>query len=119
MVTGCIQYQTGESKLMSFLKANQFSSSEFFLILFWARNPYAKLSLYTIASAVNAARTNLREAITSLVKKNILIERHNCEELTTYCLNSDYDLRECISELNGMNRDEIKIVQRQLEGAAI
>jgi hypothetical protein len=119
MVTGCIQYQSGESKLICFLKANQFTTSEFYLMIFWAKNPYAKLSLYTITSAMNTARANLREAITALVRKNILIERQTSEELTTYCLNSDFDLRECINELNGMNRDEIKLVQKQLEGAAI
>jgi hypothetical protein len=119
MVTECIQCQSGEGKLINFLKTNQLSTSEFYLMLFWAKNPYAKLSLYTITDAISAAGTNMRNAITALVKKNILIERHNSEELTTYCLNNDYELRECINELNCMNKDEVRFMQKQLEGAAI
>jgi DNA-binding MarR family transcriptional regulator len=119
MVTECIRCQSGESKLIRFLRANQLSTSEFHLMMFWAKNPYAKLSLYTITDAINTAGANMRDAITALVKKNILIERHNSEELTTYCLNNNYELREYINELNCMNKDEIKFMQKQLEGAAI
>ena len=119
MVTECIQYHTAESKLLLFLKENHFTSSEFYLMLFWARNPYAKLSLYTITNAMNKASMNIREAITSLVRRNILIEKHTYEELTTYCLNSDYDLHECIDELTAMDKEQIRIVQKQLEGAAV
>jgi len=119
MVIECVQYQTAESRLLSFLKENHFTSSEFYLMLFWARNPYAKLSLYTITNTMNKASMNIREAIKSLVERNILVERHTSEALTTYCLNSDYDLHECINELTVMDRDQIKTVQKQLEGAAI
>jgi hypothetical protein len=119
MVTECIQYHTTESKLLLFFKENHFTSSEFYLMLFWARNPYAKLSLYTITNAMNKASMNIREAITSLVRRNILIEKHTCEELTTYCLNSDYDLHECIDELTIMNKEQIRTIQKQLEGAAV
>ena len=119
MVTECIQYHTTESKLLLFLKENHFTSSEFYLMLFWARNPYAKLSIYTITNVVNKASMNIREAIKSLVRRNILVENHTHEELTTYYLNSDYDFRECINELRSMDKEQIRTVQNQLEGAAV
>jgi hypothetical protein len=121
MVTECIEYQyrTTESKLLLFLKENQFTSSEFYLMLFWARNPYAKLSLYTITNAMTKASMNIREAIKSLVRRNILIEKQTYEELTTYYLNSNYDLREFVSEIITMNKEQIRSVQKQLEGAAV
>jgi hypothetical protein len=121
MVTECIEYRhpTTESKLLLFLQENHFTSSEFYLMLFWAKNPYAKLSLYTITNVVNKASMNIREAIKSLVHRNILVEKHTYEELTTYYLNSDYDLREWINELITMDKEQIRTVQNQLEGAAV
>ena len=118
MVIECFQYHTTESKMLLFLKENHFTSSEFYLMLFWAKNPYAKLSLYTITNAMNKASLNLREAIKSLVKRNILIERHTSEALSTYCLNGACDSIECINELTGMNKEQIRLLQQQLEGAA-
>ena len=119
MVIDCVQYRVANSSLFHFLKENQFTDLELRLLLFWAKHPHAKVSLYTIAYALDTARMNLRDAITALVRKSILVERHSCGDLTTYYLDNNHSTLNCISELLKMDWNQIKILQKQLEGEAI
>ena len=119
MVIDCIQYRVANSKLYGFLKENDFTRMELKLLMFWARHPNAKLSLYTIASALDTAKFNLREAISSLVKKSILVEQRHNSDLITYSLCSDWDMRELVEELSRMDWNQLKVLEQQLEGAAI
>ena len=99
---------------------NSCSGLELQLLRFWGRYPQAKLSLYTIANALDTARINLRHAITTLVEKGILLkEQHDGNGLTTYSLSSDLQTQEYIEELSKLGRHEIKILEKQLEGEAI
>ena len=118
MVTECLDYRITDSILFTFLKDNKYNILELRLLLFWARHPNAKLSLHTIASALDTARLNLREAISSLVSRGCLIEQHNSNELTTYSLSNDQNTHEYIEELGRMDWNQIKILEKQLEGAA-
>lgn len=119
MVIDCIQYRVANSKLFSFLKGNDFTKMELRLLAFWARHPHAKLSLYSIASALDSAKFNLREAISSLVRKNILIEQRNNNDLTTYSLAGDWNTKECVEELSRMDWNKLKVLEQQLEGGAL
>lgn len=119
MVIDCIQYRIANSKLFSFLKENDFTRIELKLLVFWARHPNAKLSLYSIASALETAKFNLRDSISSLVRKNILLEQHTNNDLTTYYLNNDWNTREFIDELSRMDWNQLKVLEQQLEGGAL
>jgi hypothetical protein len=119
MAVSCIQYRVENSKMFSFLKEKDFTKLELRLIIFWARHPHAKLSLYTIASALDTAKFNLREAISSLVTKNILLEQHNNNDLITYSLSGDWDVKEFFEEISQMDWNQLKVLEHQLEGVAI
>jgi hypothetical protein len=119
MVIDCLQHRMANSKVSGFLKNNDFSKLEFQLLVFWAKHPHAKLSLYSITNALDTAKLGLREAIYSLVRKNILLEQHNNSDLTTYFLNGDWNIRESIEELSRMDWNQLKVLQKQIEGGAI
>ena len=104
--------------------ANQYIASsctglELRLLRFWGRHPRAKLSLYTIAGALGAARIDLRQAIAILAEKGILKAQHNSNGLTTYSLSDDRQTQEYIEELAGLDWGEIKILEEQLEQQAV
>lgn len=119
MVIDCIQYRIANSKLFGFLKDNDFTRMELKLLVFWARHPNAKLSLYSIASALDTAKFNLRDAISSLVKKNILLEQHTNNDLITYYLCSDWNTREFVEEISRMDWNQLRVLEQQIEGGAI
>lgn len=119
MVIDCIQYRVANSKLFHFLKENSRTNLELQLIRFWARHPRAKLSLYTIASALDTAKINLREAIGSLIEKGVLQEQQDGNGLITYSLASDPQTQEYIEELARLDWNEIRVLEKQLEGEAV
>lgn len=119
MVIDCIQYRTTNSDLFRFLLENRFSDLELRLLLFWARHPHAKLSIYTIASAMDTARINLRDAISSLVKKCILEEHQNGCGLTTYFLSGESETKDRIDELSKLDWNQLRLLEKQLQGEAI
>src|SRR4030065_348851 len=90
MVIDCIQFRVANSSLFHFLKENSRSNLELQLIRFWARHPRARLSLYTIASALDTARINLREAIRSLIEKGGLQEQQDGNGLVTYSRSEEH-----------------------------
>lgn len=119
MVTDCRINQMASCELISFLKDIGCSDMQFQLLRFWGRHPRAKLSLYTIASALDTARINLRHAITALVEKSILIAQHDDNGLTTYALTSDQRTQEYIDKLARLDWGETKILEKQLEEEAV
>jgi predicted DNA-binding transcriptional regulator len=116
MVIDCVQYRVANSRLFNFLKENSRTNLELQLIHFWARHPRAKLSLYTIANALDTARINLREAIRTLIEKGILQEQQDGNGLITYSLASDPQTQEYIEELARLDWNEIRILEKQLDG---
>ncbi len=118
MVISHIQNQISNNTLMSFLKENDFNSLELQLLVFWAKHPNAKLSLYSIANVLDTAKLNLREAIYALVRKNVLLQKHNNNDLTTYYLNGNFDTRPIIEELSYLDWSQLKVLKKQLEGGA-
>ena len=120
MVIDCLHYRIADSKTLCMLKDNQLTDLELRLFFFWARHPHAKLSLYTIANAVDTAKINLRDAIESLVAKEILIEQQGkSHDLITYFLSNDLKIQECIDEISRMDWNQIKLLELQLQGEAI
>jgi hypothetical protein len=119
MVIDCLEYQTTNNDLVRFLVENRFSNLELRLLLFWARHPHAKLSIYTIASAMDTARINLRDAISSLVGKCVLEEQPNGCGLTTYYLSGDQSTQDRIDELSQLDWNQLKVLERQLQGEAV
>jgi len=119
MVIDCVQYRVANSRLFHFLKENSRTNLELQLIRFWARHPRAKLSLYTIASALDTAKINLREAIRSLIDKGILQEQQDGNGLITYSLTNDPQTQAYIEELARLDWTEIRILERQLEGEPV
>jgi len=119
MAVDCIQYRVASNKIFGFLQEKGVTKPELRLIIFWARHPHAKLSLYTIISALDTSKFNLRGTISSLVIKNILIEQRNNNDLITYSLSNDWDTKEFIGELSQMDWNQLKILEHQMEGEAI
>jgi hypothetical protein len=114
MVTDCRISQLEDYSLLSFLKDIDCTGMQFKLLCFWGRHPRAKLSLYTIASALDTSTTNLRGAITSLVGKGILTAQHNNDGLTTYML-SDNGAHEYIDKLGSLDWNQTMNLGRQLK----
>lgn len=120
MVIDCGINRVVNYELLSFLKDTGCCGMQFQLLRFWGRHPRAKLSLYTIASALDTARINLRYAITALVEKDILIAQHDDGNgLTTYALTSDQRTQEYIDELAKLDWNETKSLEKQLEEEAV
>src|SRR4030043_295021 len=119
MVIDCVQYRVANSRLFNFLKENSHTNLELQLIHFWARHPRAKLSLYTIANALDTARINLRESIRTLIAKGVLQEQEDGNGLITYSLASDPQTQEYIEELARLDWNEIRILEKHLEGEAV
>ena len=103
-----------ESDLLSFLKDMGCSGMQLKLLRFWGRHPRAKLSLYTIARASDAARIDLRDAMADLVEKGILTVQHNDNGLTTYALTGDQRTQEHIDELASLGRSEAISLEKQM-----
>jgi len=99
--------------------ASSLSALELRLLRFWQRHPRAKLSLYTIAGALDTARANLRHAITALVEKGILKEQDGDIGLTTYTLAGDWRMQEYIAGLVEFDWSELEISRKKLEGEAV
>jgi predicted DNA-binding transcriptional regulator len=68
---------------------------------------------------MDTAKINLREAIRSLIEKGILQEQDDGNGLITYSLANDPRTQEYIEELAKLDWNEIRILERQLEGEAI
>ena len=98
---------------------NSCKGLELRLLRFWGRNPRAKLSLYTIASALDTARIHLRYAITSLVEKGILKEQRSSNGLTTYALTNEQRIREYVDDVVKLDWSDINVLGNQLKGEAI
>ena len=114
MVTDCRISQLVDYSLLSFLKDINCTGMQFKLLCFWGRHPRAKLSLYTIASALDTSATNLRGAITNLVGKGILTAQHNNDGLTTYAL-SEQGAQEYIDKLGSLDWNQTMNLERQLK----
>ena len=119
MVIEYVENKTNSNKLFRFLLENRFNSLELRLLLFWAKHPHAKLSIYTIASALDTARINLRDAINELVSKCVLEEYENGCGLTTYFLSNNSNTQERIGELSQLDWSQWKILEKQLQGEAV
>ena len=108
MTTYCYMKKEEHHNLLSFLRKNSHVGLELQLLLFWGRHPYAKLSIYSIANALDTARINLRHAIKSLVDKGILTEQQNTNGLTTYILAENQEIQEQIRLLGQLDWSELK-----------
>lgn len=117
MVTDCIQNTSANSNPTICLTENQFSDLELRLMLFWAKHPQAKLSLYSFANAADSSRNDLRNAISSLVGKGILKDQYN-SDLTTYSLTDDQTTQDFMGKLCNMQLNQLKVLAKQLEGEA-
>lgn len=100
--------------MLSFLEDINCTGVQFKLLRFWVRHPKAKLSLYTMARALNTSAISLRDAITNLVEKGILTAQHNNHGLTTYAL-SEQGAQEYIDELGSLDMHQTKTLERQLK----
>ena len=114
VVIDCSIRQTVNYDLLSSLKDMGCTDMEFKLLCFWGRHRRAKLSLYTIAGALNTSAIGLRDAITSLVAKGILTAQHDHYGLTTYAL-SEQGAREYINELSNLDWNQTRNLGRQLK----
>jgi hypothetical protein len=115
MVTDCSVKLKVSYDLLFFLKDIGCSGMQFKLLCFWSRHPRAKLSLYTIARVLDTARIDLRNAITVLLEKGILITEHNSDNLTTYAISHDQRTQEYIEELAKLDWSGTKNLGKQLK----
>lgn len=112
-----IEQITGYDMLSSLEDINC-TGMQFKLLRFWVRHPRAKLSLYTMARALNTSAIGLRDAITNLVEKGILTAQHNNHGLTTYAL-SENGAQEYIDELSSLDMHQTKTLERRLKEKAV
>ena len=108
-----------KSDLLLFLKDIGCSGIQFRLLCFWGRHPKSRLSLYTIARALETARINLRHAMTALVEKGILVDQHDSNGLTTYALSGDQRIQEYIDELAKLDWSEAINLRKQLKDETV
>jgi len=118
VVIDCGIRETSQYDLKSFLKDIDCTGMQFNLLCFWGRHPRAKLSLYTIAGALNTSAIKLRDAITNLVEKGILTAEHSNNGLTTYAL-SEQRAREYVDELGGLDWKQTMDLIRQWKKEAV
>ncbi len=100
--------------LLSFLKDISCTGVQFKLLCFWGRHPKAKLSLYTIARALDTSAINLRSEITDLVEKGILTAHRNGDDLITYAL-ADQEAQGYIDELGSLDWNQVSNLRRRLK----
>jgi hypothetical protein len=115
--TGVTVEEIGDTANQYF--AGSCTGLELRLLRFWGRHPRAKLSLYTIAGALGAARLDLRQAIAILAERGILKQQDNSNGLTTYSLSDDRQTQEYIEELARLDWGGTKILEKQLERQAV
>jgi len=115
MVTDYKISRIANNELLLFLKNMGCSDIQFRLLCFWGRHPRSRLSLYTVARALDTARINLRCAIRDLVEKDILIEQHDGNGLTTYALSGSQRIQKYIDELDKLDWSEVIILRKQLK----
>ena len=118
MVVDCRIRQTADYDLLSFLKDIDCNGMQFKLLCFWGRHPRAKLSLYTIAGALDTSALKLRDAITNLVGKGILTAQDNNNGLTTYAL-SEQRVQEYVDELGSLDWKQTMDLAGRLEGETV
>ena len=118
MVVDCRIKQTADYDLLAFLNDIDCNGMQFNLLCFWGRHPRAKLSLYTIAGALDTSALKLRDAITNLVGKGILTAQDNNNGLTTYAL-SEQRVQECVDELGNLDWKQTMELVRQLKGETV
>ena len=114
VVIDCRIRQTAGDDMLSSLKDIGCTDMQFKLLCFWGRHRKAKLSLYTIAGALDTSAIGLRDAITSLVEKGILTAQDDDYGLTTYAL-SEQGAREYIDELGSLDWNQTMNLGRQLK----
>ena len=114
VVIDCRIRQTAGYDMLSSLKNIGCTDMQFKLLCFWGRHRKAKLSLYTIAGALDISAINLRDAITNLVEKGILTAQHDDYGLTTYAL-SEQGAREYIDELGSLDWNQTMNLGSQLK----
>ncbi len=107
--------RTTQTGLQSFLKDIGCNQMQFRLLYFWSRHPRAKLSLYTCCHALHASGNILREAITALVQKGILIATPGAGGLTTYALVQE-SCKEYIGEIARLDLASRKKLEIKLKG---
>lgn len=115
MVTAYREKRIGNNGLLSFLADIGANNTQLKLLYFWVRHPKAKL---TVMRALETAKNNLRDAITTLAEKGILIAQHNSSGSTTYSL-SDQRNQEYMSELAKLDWSQVLSLGRQLTAEAI
>jgi predicted DNA-binding transcriptional regulator len=114
MMTDCRTNQLMDFDLLSFLKDISCTDMQFKLLSYWGRHPKTKLSLYTIARALDTSAVELRDAIKDLVEKGILRTQHSNDGLTTYALCAT-QIQEYIDELGSLDRNQAINLRRQLK----
>src|SRR4030043_925626 len=100
--------------MLSFLEDINCTGMQFKLLRFWVRHPKAKLSLYTMARALNTSAISLRDAITNLVENGILIAQDNNHGLTTYAL-SEQGAQDLITERGSRDGNKPGNWEKQLK----
>lgn len=118
MVIDCSIRQTVYYGLLSSLKDMGCTDMQFKLLCFWGRHRKAKLSLYTIARALDTSAMGLRDAIKSLVEKGIITAKQDDYGLTTYVL-SEQGAGEYIDELGSLDWNQKMNMEIQLKEKAV
>jgi len=118
VVIDCSIRQTVYYGLLSSLKDMGCTDMQFKLLCFWGRHRKAKLSLYTIARALDTSAMGLRDAIKSLVEKGIITAKQDDYGLTTYVL-SEQGAGEYIDELGSLDWNQKMNMEIQLKEKAV
>ena len=105
-------------ELLPLLKDIGCSDMQFKLLCFWGRHPRAKLTLRTIARAIDISNNSIRAAIKALEEKGILTAQHNGNGLTTYALSQQYS-QQYIDELGRLDYSKMIDLGKQIKEKAI
>lgn len=119
MVTDCRINRIVNHDLLSFLEDIDCSGMQLELLRLCGRHPKARLSLYTIARALDTTKINLRDTITASVEKGILIGQQDSNGLTTYALSDDQQIQGYIGELAKLDWSETINLGEHLKEEAV
>lgn len=102
------------NELETFLKDNNFNTTQFDILRFIGRHPRARFSYFVIAMAVGNGSSRLGEALSDLIDKDIISTEIDENGLATYGLYGD--IRTCmyIYDLASLDWSEANALRKQL-----
>ena len=101
----CKINRAGYNELMEFFTGIDCSINQFKVLCFMVRHPRTRLGIDSIAGIIDINRTSLKNELTALIDKGVLVEQ-NDDGAATYSLSSDIKVHHYMSVLAALDWSE-------------